>query len=436
MYLYGGDLPELPPFDTELRLGFGRPTRDPDMPPRVRCTVTAPSGAEVTLNVVIPVQQWEAEAISSGFVVKQSRGPVTGLSDPAADVGSRLFDAVFHGDAGRLYAEAVQAAERARTGLTLRVVADDPVVLDLPWEVLYDRSHQRTFLALSASNSVLRSLEGPFRGQLRPIPPPPLRGVILAGDRRRMPGIAEDIALLRELVGPLEVDVVEEPTRDDVRKALQEEYDLVHFAGTAVGTHGGSQALLLPSPSDPTDGLVDAASLREYLDDQRPPSAIVLSACNTDRLAAEISRMVPVAVGMRGSVSDQAAVAFNRGFYPALLDGASVPAAVAAGRTRVASTMPGDRGWAAAVVYAWHLDPVVQASDAEERTAKTIVGDLPAAGSGDLASLQRMMDEANLAALERLWGRNRDGAPALVKMQWEQLQQRLGIWGVGPEVNR
>ena len=440
MYLYGGDLPELPQFEAQLRLTFERPSRGLDGPPRVRCTVTAPSGARVGVDVTIPVQQWEAEAISSGFVVKQSRNLVTGLSDPAADVGSRLFDAVFQGEAGRLYADAVQGVERLGTGLTICVTADDPLILDLPWELLFDRSYQRTFLALSASNSIVRTLTEDFDGLADPIHLPPLRGLVVAGDPSLLPSINADIEALRQLADAFEVEVMAEPTQERLVRALREPYDVVHFAGSSpvagspVADRGASQKLAIPTEPGSAVDWVDAAQLRHLLEGNRPPRAVVLSASNTDRLAAEINVMVPVAVGLRGTVSHDARTAFNRVFYPALVEGASVPAAVAAGRTQVASTTPGDRGWAAPVVYAWRLGPLVHSLSAERRAGE--VPQPPPSDEGrDLDGLQRAIDEANLDALERLWGRNREDAPDLVKAQWEQLEQRLGTGRVTPEVS-
>jgi CHAT domain len=79
---------------------------------------------------------------------------------------------------------------------------------------------------------------------------------------------------------------------------------------------------------------------------------LVLNACWTDELAAQVARTVPYVVGMRAEVSDAAAIAFSTGFYLAVAAGVSIPSAFAAGCGQVA-----------AMNLPEHLTPVLRKHD-------------------------------------------------------------------------
>ncbi|QXJ20798.1 CHAT domain-containing protein [Actinomadura graeca] len=73
----------------------------------------------------------------------------------------------------------------------------------------------------------------------------------------------------------------------------------------------------------------------------RPPSLVVLNACRSEAHLAELVRVVPLAVGMRGGIGDEAAIGFAARFYAALTDGQSVQAAYRLARLQLeGSGMP------------------------------------------------------------------------------------------------
>ncbi|PKV82735.1 CHAT domain-containing protein [Streptomyces sp. TLI_146] len=67
-----------------------------------------------------------------------------------------------------------------------------------------------------------------------------------------------------------------------------------------------------------------------------PPRLVVLNACKSQAQLDELVRVVPIAVGMTGSIGDPAAIAFAARFYAALADGQSVRGAYQLARVQLA----------------------------------------------------------------------------------------------------
>jgi hypothetical protein len=67
-----------------------------------------------------------------------------------------------------------------------------------------------------------------------------------------------------------------------------------------------------------------------------PPRLVVLNACKTQAQLQGLVRVVPIAVGMSGSIGDPAAIAFASRFYAALADGQSVKSAFRLARVQLA----------------------------------------------------------------------------------------------------
>lgn len=67
-----------------------------------------------------------------------------------------------------------------------------------------------------------------------------------------------------------------------------------------------------------------------------PPRLVVLNACRSQAQLEELVRVVPIAVGMAGSIGDPAAIAFAARFYAALTDGQSVRGAYQLAKVQLA----------------------------------------------------------------------------------------------------
>ncbi len=136
---------------------------------------------------------------------------------------------------------------------------------------------------------------------------------------------ALNLALNREAIS---LTVLPAATVDDLRRAmLQDEYEVVHFAG-----HG---AITGPVFQDESSGVqqVPLPGLRAFFAQHPEVKCVVLNACWT--LATLDQCLGPLTVGMESALGDRAAIEFTRGFYDALAAGRGFENAVHEGRVAV-----------------------------------------------------------------------------------------------------
>jgi hypothetical protein len=184
-----------------------------------------------------------------------------------------------------------------------------------------------------------------------------------------------EIAILHDLAshtGVFEVEVVENATFDDLRTALRTQpCHILHFIGTgAYGTGRGRWSkvrpddgmsanqgvLLMGESSRRKDRLEDAefvpaTELRSALNECRDLRFVVLQACDTDAVAAELAQRTPAALGIRTKVVNTTCLAMARGLYEALGAGQPIDAAVTAGRQAIDRHQPGTREWGLPTLY-------------------------------------------------------------------------------------
>lgn len=141
---------------------------------------------------------------------------------------------------------------------------------------------------------------------------------------------AECAAITRELMmtpGRADFDLQQRwaVTVDDLARELNElQPTLVHFSG-----HGNAQGIALLA-EDGTAHCVSPEALAGLLDTASkegapsPTRAVVLNACYSDEQARVLANQVGCAVGMKGTISDEAARAFSVAFYRALGHGSSI----------------------------------------------------------------------------------------------------------------
>lgn len=140
----------------------------------------------------------------------------------------------------------------------------------------------------------------------------------------------EDIRQIREKVrasehrDAFEFDYRLAARPDDLLQGLNEvQPDVVHFSG-----HGWSEGLILVDPEGRWPHGVDAALLTKLFRVFRGRiRLVVLNACFSHAQAESIAGVVGCAIGMRGKISDHAAIAFGAAFYRAVGFGHSVQTA-------------------------------------------------------------------------------------------------------------
>ncbi len=114
---------------------------------------------------------------------------------------------------------------------------------------------------------------------------------------------------------------------DDLLDALlRHRPGLVHFSGHAADSH------LLLEDGQGYSVAVSPGGLVRLLAGPGSVRCVLLNACWSDDLADALLQAIPCVVGMGDEVEDGSAIRFASGFYRSLADGASIPAAVEAGR--------------------------------------------------------------------------------------------------------
>lgn len=284
------------------------------------------------------------------------------------EVGRALFVALLGATevAARYQASAAIAAAEGRQ---LRVITrvDDPVLAGLPWEAMYDDS---------AGEYVCR------RGQLvryipvaAPIPPlaveAPLQILAVASSPRGLPALdvgREQEQLDLALTGLVQAGLVQVHWSPSARWAdlqdilLEGQWHVVHFIGHGDFDPRRDEGILaLVGPAGWAD-LVEASRLVDLLRQAHPmPKLVILNSCagatsgRTDMFsgtaAALVRGGVSAVAAMQYQISDQAAVAFSRGFYSAIARGRAVDEAVSSGRVAILGLNGRTLEWVTPVLY-------------------------------------------------------------------------------------
>ena len=332
--------------------------------------VTEADGRELKGTFSSPLSPTELSiavaSIRAGGNVLQRSVPEESL-DPVKDMGSRLYDALFHGSLGRAFLQALDSPDE---GVRLRLVLEDEDAAALPWEFLYDRRRD-DFLVLSTRSPLVRRSVGPAAGQRKGDEPAaplqaPARLLVAVADVTGVWDVDKELDALKGAAahsGNGEVEVLETATASSFEKALLTyKPHLVHLIATGVeeGERGFGpfrQRLAFLASEKPAASasrqhvLLDGKRLADLFARTDDLRVVILNGCNTDALAGVVASSVPATAGHRGDITDQAAVAFTEGFYSALLNGLPLEAAVTGGRLAIDSRDPGGREWSAAVMY-------------------------------------------------------------------------------------
>ncbi|MFZ5915593.1 MAG: CHAT domain-containing protein [Chloroflexota bacterium] len=284
-----------------------------------------------------------------------------------ADVGERLFTALFSGDVHARYAESVGRAG-SEEGLRLRLRLDPPELQALPWELLRD-PEKREALALSKRVLIVRYLPVP-----RPAPPiavqPPLRILAAtASPSNCMPlDVEGEVLAIAESLRPLGSRVQVMPLPHASASTLRQHLididpHVLHFAGH--GDFDGREGALLledwAGRAERLPGTVLATLLKGT-----NVRLAVLNACLSAADAAGSQRRAAMlgvgpalvdvglgaVVGMQFSLPDASGVALAHDFYAMLARG--LPVDVSLSRAREALLLAAgcdSRDWAAPVLF-------------------------------------------------------------------------------------
>jgi CHAT domain len=259
--------------------------------------------------------------------------------------GGKLFRALFVGDLKKVY----DAARSSKTQLRFRLIADAPLLMRIPWELLYNPDAEE-FLAVAGPLVRGVSLTEPAN----PLEiTPPLRMLVIDALPKGVQRLASQAeasgirAALADLIrsGQVEVETLSHATLARLQNALREAialarprpFHLLHFIGH--GQHdpvSGQTALLFENDAGEIDE-VDAATLTTLLKPYEL-KLVFLNACQSIQASALdlvlgfapalLKSGMPAVIGMQVTVLDDVAQQFARDFYAALADNRPVDLAL------------------------------------------------------------------------------------------------------------
>ncbi len=270
-------------------------------------------------------------------------------------MGTRLFDAVFHDEVLTTYRRSRDEAERQENGLRVRLRLNDvPELADLPWEYLYD-STRRNYLALSKETPIVRYLELPERVEPLAAPAPIRLLAVLASPKNRE---ALDVEgewarmqdALQDLVAQNKIQLtrLQPPTLDALRAQLRkDEYHILHFIGHGDYDEVNQQGILVFENERGDARRVNEDTVAILLQDARNLRVVVLNACQGAQTSTQnpfagtaprlVQVGVPAVLAMQYAITDQAALDFSSEFYKTLADGYPIDAAMNEARRAVYS---------------------------------------------------------------------------------------------------
>jgi CHAT domain len=345
-------------------------------------------------------------------------------------IGTQLFGALFSGALSRCWAQAVERA-RQQHGLHVFIRSSDLAVQGMPWELLYDPIGASGQVALMDGWSVIR--QWPRSNSPPPIPTPvqisDLRVLVMTSPSG---GVSQEdeSKIIAESFSDAELQTILDIQASQLMTELsRSDAHLVHLLGTGVRARQSGQHLLVGNPTGVQ--AITGVNLTQALtrSEHKALRLLVLAACESDLLAAELARIVPNIVGIRGRISDDGCLAFLRGLYRALASGSTIDQAVASGRAQQLgfSQSLGDE-WAQPVLFLADGSPLVKrlSTAAPESRGRhkheQRVG--PSAEQSDRILLE--MKQSNLRALREQWAEVDTGdTPQFVRDQIAALDSEV-----------
>jgi hypothetical protein len=265
-------------------------------------------------------------------------------------VGGMLFQALFPRDILKLWSRTVGSL-KDKVGLHLRLYMDSPELMALPWELLFEEE----FLGLRPRFPVVRYLDHPEPPRSTVVQPP-LRVLAVVAEPADQPSLDVDTELaniqraIRPLQGRIEMDVIENATRDELLSRLRQGYQVLHFIGH--GVFDGNEGHLIFADERGRSDPVSALLLGRLVAD----TSLVLATLNACESSATglgktlggvahqlVGGGMPAVVAMQMALADRSAVAFSRGFFGSLAQSWPIEAAVQEGRRSVLTEF--DRDW-------------------------------------------------------------------------------------------
>ena len=281
------------------------------------------------------------------------------------EIGSLLFNALFTRRISNAFGHSYQAISKGES-LRLLLALQPPELAALPWELLFNPD-EGVFLAARLSYPVARSVDSgiPIAD---PVTATKLKILYIQASPVDLPPlelVKSENALRAALGDKAEVTAVRAARPDQLQRLLRQDFHILHYDGHAFFSEESQSGAICLEDDQKNTHQVSGETLAAFLDGTSI-RLVVLSACQSamdspERRFSGIAQgllktsSLPAAVAMQFSVRDDVAIAFNQGFYGALVDRYPIEASVVEGRKAILQVLAGDPfaapDWATPVLF-------------------------------------------------------------------------------------
>ncbi len=281
--------------------------------------------------------------------------------DILLQIGTQLFNALFAGEIGKLYA-ASRSMLKEDQGIVIRlhIPAGIEEIAALPWEFMAD-----------PDSGPVAMLDAPIARYLpQPTPIPTLQAalpikVLLTGAQTPPPADVERElqavkAALEGLGNHVQIQLEPHLTAAALRERLREGFHIWHFVGHGGFDKTGKTAQLLFEDASGDSDAISAMELNIMLN-RSGIRLVVLNACDSGKLAIEpfhsiapalIRAQIPAVVAQQFKVPEEATRAFVTDFYRSLAMAFPIDACITEGRKAVMDSCGlGQADWGIPVLY-------------------------------------------------------------------------------------
>lgn len=305
------------------------------------------------------------------------------ITTPSIELPKALFDSLFIGATKTLFDQSIGMIRGEDSGLRIKLQIDPTdsevaALASLPWELLY-REETRDYLNLSRNTPLVRYLnvQRPFAPESFVLP---LRILVVMSSPDGVAAL--NLEQERQLIeqswarqSGVEVDFLERPatTQRLSDKLTEKDYHVLHYMGHGDFDRDTGHGVLLLEDENSQPQALDGQTLGGViLHDVKSLRLVFLNACDTAKATqkegqdpfagvatAMIMAGIPAVVAMQFPITDKAAVSFAGTFYPRIVSGYPVDAAVAEGRKAIKLADSSTMEWATPVLFMRSPDGVL-----------------------------------------------------------------------------
>jgi hypothetical protein len=330
------------------------------LPGNYLVSASAPGSIDVPLEPFIYQPSTEL-----AYELEQVRLGDAPTKERMQEIGSLFFNALFSRRISRAFGRSYNAIP-AGESLRLKLAIQPAELAALPWELLFDPD-EGVFLAARLSFPVVRHIESGIP-VASPVSTTKLKILYLQASPVDLPPLdmeKSEKALSEALGSKAEITSVRAARPDQLQQMLRQEFHILHYDGHAFFSEEQQTGAICLEDDQKNTHQVSGETLAAYLDGSSI-RLVVLAACQSGMDSPEKrfsgiaqgllkTSSLPAAVAMQFSVRDDAAIAFNRGFYGALGDGFPIEASVVEGRKAILQVLADDPfaapDWATPVLF-------------------------------------------------------------------------------------